>query len=284
MPASPRRGSRILVTTALGFVIAAVVVAAVIHSGKPRATVLMYHAVVEDGDTAAGGPAIGRTLFERQMDFVATHGYETVFVKDVVARYEANSPVPSQWLVLTFDGGYPDFYTNVYPVLRRHRLKATLFVIAADVGVEGGLRWDQLREVSASGLVEIGSHSYDHVADECLSLVEAREEKARSKAVLEAHLGIEVVSYAYPYGAFSTRAKRLLQEEGYRGAVGTVYRWGELGHDDVFNVRRVYVSGYSRFPLMFRFMLSGYYVPTRSLILRVLNIKTPRNIGCTPAY
>jgi peptidoglycan/xylan/chitin deacetylase (PgdA/CDA1 family) len=88
------------------------------------------------------------------------------------------------------------------------------FVIVADVGVEGGLSWDQLREVSATGLVEIGSHSHDHVADECLSLAEARAEKARSKAGLEANLDIKVVSYAYPYGAFSARAKRLLQETG----------------------------------------------------------------------
>jgi peptidoglycan/xylan/chitin deacetylase (PgdA/CDA1 family) len=269
-----------MVATALGF---AVVVAALIHSGKPRATVLMYHAVVEEGDGAAGVPSIGRTLFERQMDFIATRGYETVFVKDVVARYEASGPVPAQWLVLTFDGGYPDFYAIVYPVLRRHRFKATLFVIAADVGVEGGLSWEQLREVSARGLVEIGSHSYDHVADECLSLDDAREEKARSKAVLETHLGTRILSYAYPYGAYSERAKRLLQETGYRGAVGTVYRWGEFADDDVFNVRRVHVSEYSRFPPMFRLMLSGYYVPTRSLVLRALNIEAPREIGCPRA-
>src|SRR5712691_13159836 len=240
----------------------------------------MYHSVTDDD--SAPEPSIGRIPFERQMEFVAGHGYETVFVRYVVARYETKTPVPSQWLALTFDGGYPDFYTNVYPTLRRHRLKATLFVIVADVGVEGGLGWDQLRELSASGLVEIGSHSYDHAADECLSLAEAREEKARSKAVLETNLGIKIVSYAYPYGAFSERAKRLLQQEGYRGAVGTVYRWGEVEDADAFNVSRVYVSEYSQFPPMFRFMLSGYYVPTRSLILRVLNIKTPRNIGCRP--
>jgi peptidoglycan/xylan/chitin deacetylase (PgdA/CDA1 family) len=271
-----------LVATALGFVIAAAALASVIHSGKPRATVLMYHAVAEDGDNATGVPSIEPARFQRQMDFVATHGYETVFVKDVVARYETQARVPADWVALTFDGGYPDFYTNVYPVLRQHRLKATLFVIVADVGVEGGLTWDQLREMSASGLVEIGSHSWDHAADQCLSPQEARREKRASRSVLETKLGVLVVSYAYPYGAFSERARRLLKEEGYRGAVGTVYRWGEFDDDDAFNVRRVYVSGYSRFPLMFRFMLSGYYVPTRSLILRVLNIKTPRNIGCTP--
>ncbi|HMH49682.1 MAG TPA: polysaccharide deacetylase family protein [Candidatus Acidoferrum sp.] len=282
MPATPKGARRILALLALGFVIVTVASAVLIHSRTPRATALMYHAVVDDREGSAGVPSLGRAPFERQMDFVATHGYQTVFVKDVVARYEAKTRMPSRWLALTFDGGFPDFYTNVYPVLRRHGLRATLFVIVADVGVDGGLSWDQLREVSASGLVEIGSHSYDHAADECLSLAEAREEKARSRAELERNLGIEVLSYAYPYGAFSERARRLLRETGYRGAVGTVYRWGEFEDDDAFNVRRVYVSDYSRLPLMFRFMLSGYYVPTRSLILRVLNIKTPRDIGCTP--
>ena len=34
---------------------------------------------------------------------------------------------------------------------------------------------------------------------------------------------------------------------------------------------------------MWSFMLSGYYVPTRSLILRALNVRTPREIGCVRA-
>jgi peptidoglycan/xylan/chitin deacetylase (PgdA/CDA1 family) len=273
----------------LGLTIVAVWSFVLIHSRKPDATILMYHSVTDDD--GAPEPSIGRTLFERQMEFVARHGYQTVFVKDVVARYETKAPVPSRWLALTFDGGYPDFYTNVYPVLRRYRLKATLYVVVSDIGMPGGLGWDQLREMKASGLVAIGSHSWDHAADDCLPLAEARREKARSKAALEANLGAPIVTYAYPYGAFSRRAKRLLEEEGYRGAVGTVYRRGEFDDDeedddddddddDVFNLRRAYVSRSSRFPGMFRFMLSGYYVPTRSLILRLVNVRTPREIGC----
>jgi hypothetical protein len=59
-----------------------------------------------------------------------------------------------------------------------------------------------------------------------------------------------------------------------------VYRWGEFDDNDALNVRRVYVSESARFPLMFGFMLSGYYVPARALILRMLNIKAPRETGC----
>jgi peptidoglycan/xylan/chitin deacetylase (PgdA/CDA1 family) len=280
VPATPPRTKRVVAVVLLGLAIVTLALLVLIHARRPGATVLMYHAVVGDGDSAGGAPAIARALFERQMRFVATHGYETVFVKELVARYEVGAPIPSRWIALTFDGGYSDFHTNAYPVLRRHGLKATLFVIVSDVGAEGGLSWDQLRELKASGLVEVGSHSWDHVADDCLSEEDARREKARSKSVLETNLGIPVVTYAYPYGAFSERARRLLREVGYRGAAGTVYRWGEFADDDVFNLRRVYVSPTARLPLMFRFMLSGYYVPTRSLILRVLNIRTPREIGC----
>ena len=279
MPATRARTKRGLAVVLLGLMILTVSLVVLIHSHRPRATVLMYHAVVEDDDDATE-PSIGKTLFGPQMEFVAAHGYQTVFVRDVVARLEAKTPVPSRWLALTFDGGFADFYTSAYPVLRRHGLKATLFVIVDAVGAPGGLSWDRLRELHASGLVEIGSHSWDHVADECLSTDDARKEKARSKSVLESHLGVPILTYAYPYGAFSERAKRLLREEGYRGAAGTVYRWGEFADDDVFNLRRVYVSRSSRFPLMFGFMLSGYYVPTRSLVLRVLNVRTPREIGC----
>ena len=73
-----------MVATALGFVIVAVVVAALIHSAKPRAIVLIC----------------------------------TQWWRRSTAR--PNAPVPSHWLALTFDGGYPDFYTNVYPVLSEY--------------------------------------------------------------------------------------------------------------------------------------------------------------------
>jgi len=268
----------LIVATALGLTIVAGVFVVLIHPRKSVATILMYHSVT-DGDDEPD-PSIGRRLFSRQMAFLSTHGYETVFVKTIVNRRESAQPIPSRWVALAFDGGYEDFYRNVYPVLKRYGLRATLFVIVAAVETEGGVTWVQLREMSRSGLVEIGSHSYRHVADACLSAAQARAEEARAKAVLEDQLGVPVLTYAYPYGAFSERAARMLRELGYRGAAGTVYRRNEFETDDVFNLRRVYVSKYSAIPLMFRFMLSGYYVPTRELILRVLNIKAPRDVDC----
>jgi peptidoglycan/xylan/chitin deacetylase (PgdA/CDA1 family) len=270
-----RRG---IVAIAVGLVVVVSLFFVLIHPRKPLATVLLYHSVTDDDSGLE--PSIEVDDFRDQMAFLRARGYETVFLKTVIERYLSEGAVPSNWVVLTFDGAYREFYDNAYPILKRHGLKATLFVVVSDVGSEASMSWDELRRVSASGLVEIGSHSYSHVPDECLAPAQEWEEKAVSKALLEEKLGIRVATYAYPYGEFSEEAKRVLRELGYQGAVGTVYRRDEFPRDDVFNIRRVFVSEYSDFPLVFRFMLSGYYVPTRALLLRLLNIKTPRDLEC----
>lgn len=143
--------------------------------------------------------------------------------------------------------------------------------------VENGCpSWEQLREMRDSGLVEIGSHSVGHPALTCLSLPEAKREIVMSKTVLEEKLGSRVLTFSYPYGALSRGVEDLVRQAGYTGAVGTVYRMGEFEPDDVFALNRVYVSKISRFPFVFRFMVSGDYVPARALALRLLNINAPR--------
>ena len=86
-----------------------------------------------------------------------------------------------------------------------------------------------------------------------------------------------VIFFNYPFGAVNDSIEKVVKEAGYEAAVGTAYRKGEFGNRDVYVLKRVFVSKISKYPLVFRFMLSGYYVPTRELILRILNIKVPRD-------
>lgn len=130
-----------------------------------------------------------------------------------------------------------------------------------------------------SGLVEIGSHSVGHPALTCLPLAQAKNEIVISKAILEENLGSSVSTFSYPYGAVNEAVGDLVRQAGYAGAVGTVYRIGEFEPNDVYVLNRVYVSKISRFPFVFRFMISGYYVPMRAWALRLLNIKAPRFAG-----
>ena len=243
---------------------------------RPIAKILLYHSVTSKD--VNDEPDIGIKLFERQLKYMQRHGLETVFLSEAISKYKADKHIPDDWVVLTFDGGHEGFYQNVYPLLKKRKVKATIFVVTSMVG-DGLVTWDQLREMKASGLVEIGSHSQKHLAPTCITKEEAWKEKIVSKEILEDKLGGKVDVYAYPFGAVNDQAKELVKKAGYKGAVGLVYRAGEYKLGDVYNMRRIYVSEMSRFPLMFRFMLSGYYVQARRLVLTILNIKVPRDVG-----
>ena len=259
------------------FVIALFLFLIFIYPNQPIARILLYHSVMKAASSSE--PVISIDLFKRQLDYLSAHGYKPVFLKTVIQRHKTGRTIPSSWVVLTFDGGYGDFYTNVYPLLKIYKFRATLFPITSSIGQEGNVTWGQLEEMQDSGLVEIGSHSHNHYPPTCLALPDSKKEKTLSKAILEKKLGTRIVSYAYPYGAVNAQVEEMVKEAEYEGAVGTAYRLGEFKLKDVYNLRRIYVSEYSKLPLMFRFMLSGHYVPARGLILRVLNIKAPRDVN-----
>jgi len=262
------------------FVILAVVFCGAVHSHRPLAKILLYHSISYPNDIV-GLPSLEPRLFHRQLDYLKTHGYDTVFLSAVLQRYGQGEKIPDRWVVLTFDDGWEDFYRSVFPLLKAHGFKATLFVVPGFLGQLDYMTWKQVKEAQKSGFVEIGSHSLYHFALTCLDKQEAKKRIGLSKRILEKKLGVPVRVFAYPYGALNKEVRQMVREAGFLGATGTVYRMGEFRLRDPYNLRRVYVSAISKYPGVFRFMLSGYYVPVRGLLLRLFNIKTPRDAnGC----
>src|SRR5690554_3420629 len=88
-------------------------------------------------------------------------------------------------IVLTFDDGYLDNWVYAYPLLKKYKLKATIFVNPEFVDTsekvrptiedvwkgkkEGGalvslgfLNWEEIKTLDGSGVMEIQSHSMSH--------------------------------------------------------------------------------------------------------------------------
>jgi len=91
---------------------------------------------------------------------------------------------------------------------------------------------DELRELSADGLVEIGAHTRSHQFLSARTPDEQREEIAGSKQALEAICGHEIRAFSYPYGSrdsYSAESERIVREAGFLGAFttefGTVTPW-----------------------------------------------------------
>jgi biofilm PGA synthesis lipoprotein PgaB len=137
-------------------------------------TVLSYHEVADPARTLVSLYAVTPTDFVRQMDWLRNHGYHFVSVADVLAGREGRRPLPEKAVLITFDDGYHSVYENAWPVLKLFRIPAVINVVGTWLEEKGTvdfdgkslsraqlLSWEELREMSQSGLVEIGSHSFD---------------------------------------------------------------------------------------------------------------------------
>ena len=120
-------------------------------------------------------------------------------------------------VVLTFDDGYADNFTELMPILKRHGVPATCFVTSR-FGDPRFLSKAQLREIDASGLVEIGGHTSDHCVLTSVSLAEAQRQIRDNKQDLEEILGHPIVSFAYPCGGENDVIVEAVRKAGYRFA------------------------------------------------------------------
>ncbi len=180
--------------------------------------VMMYHRIRSPGE-AEGSGDVKIDNFANQIDYFIGSGFKTLSLSDLGQRINSCPPTikPSnnKEIVLTFDDGYIDFYQTVYKkFLVPNNLKATVFVVSdyadnPDSGVYGHINWDQIREMSSSGLVEIESHTKSHTNLRNLAksgnYAQVEYELSWSKRELESNLGKQVKYLAYPQGGYTDK-------------------------------------------------------------------------------
>lgn len=190
-----------------------------------RIPILLYHYVeyIKDkGDTIRQSLDINPYIFEKQIQTLKDAGYTFITAGDLGKVLDASVPLPRKPIIITFDDGYEDFYTDVLPILKKYNVKATAYIVAGVIGRLNYMSEIQIREAIKSGLVEIGAHSIYHRYLKGISYNEAKFEIEKSKANLEHEFGVSVVSFAYPYGAFDKQAIRLVEDAGFKTAASTV--------------------------------------------------------------
>jgi peptidoglycan/xylan/chitin deacetylase (PgdA/CDA1 family) len=147
--------------------------------------------------------------------------YNTITFDDLCSALLNGTSLPPHPIILTFDDGYEDFYTNAFPVLSHFNMKATSFIITGKVGWQGYMRWDEIRRIQFTGLVQFESHTVNHLALDTLSSAQVRQELTDSKSRLEAELQQPVKYLAYPMGRFNSTVVSIAKDVGYKAAVTT---------------------------------------------------------------
>lgn len=204
--------------------------------------VLGYHQITPSSPGPDGGGfAISASQFERQMRFLHDHGYTCRSLGELL-RFSGNEHRSEpKTFALTFDDGYEDFFTQAYPILRRHGFTATVFLVADRVGDQSNweqetatptLTWGQIKTLLEDGF-SFGSHTCTHRRLTRLSIEDIRHELSESKTRLTSELHQEVQLLAYPYGDSNSAIQSIAMQSGYAAACGV-----SRGKSGRFNIWR----------------------------------------------
>ena len=181
-------------------------------SGR-KIPILMYHAIADVPKTSLTDLFVRPAELEAQLKYIAENGFQTVTFEDLDNIGAFLKPV-----MLTFDDGYKDNYTILFPLLEKYNLKATIFVVTDTMWSKGRLSRGDVAEMSASGLVSIQSHTKTHFSLTALDKEDLLDELSSSKQYIEELTGKPVIALCYPSG-YMNAAVRAAAAEYYSYAV-----------------------------------------------------------------
>lgn len=188
------------------------------YSVPEGVSVLMYHMI---GSEKGNDAIMSADNLRWQLEYLRDNGYHPITMQELCDYVTKQAPLPSKPVCLTFDDGYEDNYTIVYPMMKEFGFPWTVFVITGDVGRPNRMTWEQLNEMADSRAVTIASHTVTHPRLHNLPPEEVRREIAGAQQALKEHLGIDNPWIAYPYGDYDETVDGIAREAGIRLAVTT---------------------------------------------------------------
>ncbi|WP_409368114.1 polysaccharide deacetylase family protein [Lysinibacillus sp. 38-6] len=233
-------------------------------SNAKDVTVINYHSFGDYKEIA--NINITEKLFREQLKMLKDNGYSTITEEQLIAYLQGHGRIPEKSVFLTIDDGYESVYKIAYPILKEMGMQATLFVIANDVetGVRKNvpmLNWQQIKDMSDSGVMHIGNHTYDlhwrgkndtpkHEAiilnqkkngepmtnEQRLHYIQ--EDLTKAHQLIEKYTGKAPKSFAYPYGVYDRVAEQAVKKAGYTIDYSTQGGYNVLGQGTV-HIKRI---------------------------------------------
>jgi len=194
----------------------------------PAPSILTYHQV---GVSLGREMEVSQQIFSRQMDHLERH-------RRVVGLEAAldcwGDPDAGSLVVITFDDGFEDVYSNAFPILKERGWPLTLYLTTYPV--ESGepldprfpaarpLTWDQVNDMLGSGLVTLGAHTHTHRDLRRLSSDQIKEDLETCDRLIEHNTGIRPEHFTYPFGHWAPLAHSLIRDRYDSATLGGRHR------------------------------------------------------------
>jgi peptidoglycan/xylan/chitin deacetylase (PgdA/CDA1 family) len=180
----------------------------------------MYHRVQTE-DAAKADKQISVSVFtnyfEKQMQYLKDKGYNTVSMQNLADYFDSGVKIPAKSVLITFDDGYQDFFTDAYPVLQKMGFSATVFVPTGLANNPSYLTWD---EMSSTSNILYANHTWSH-KNVMTSATEMQYEISTADTQLSEHGFNSPKVFAYPYGLDTGASEKYLASLDYKLAFTT---------------------------------------------------------------
>jgi peptidoglycan/xylan/chitin deacetylase (PgdA/CDA1 family) len=218
------------------------------------------------------------STFKKQMEFLWQSGYRTISLSEIADSIFNKASFPEKSLAITFDDGYKNNYTEAFPVLKRFGFNATIFLVFDYCGKLNDwpghssaierrplLSWSEIHEMHKYG-IEFGAHTLTHPDLTQIPLQQAEREIILCKNRLQDRLGMEVNTFAYPYGRYNSGILEIIRG-AFRVACSTKLGNAEL-QCDPFLLKRIDMYYLTSLKLFRRFstLTLNRYLQVRNIL------------------
>ena len=215
--------------------------------------IIMYHNVKAQ---RVGEYCVNPEEFEGDLVFLKERGFTVVTVSELIRFVNGGFEMPDKPIVLTFDDGRYNNYTQAFPLLKKYNCKASFFIIGSfcEKYCGGRRQYEQssylsfadIKEMAGSGLCDIQSHSYDlhdwtkgrtgvnkkkdEALDEYRKVLE--DDLNKNQELLKKNCGIAPNAFAYPFGAYNPDAEKIISDMGFSAILTTGEGINEIRRGD----------------------------------------------------
>ncbi len=203
--------------------------------------ILMYHSILESPGTE-NKYVISAQTFREDLQYLKDQGYTAIFIADLIAYADQGTPLPQKAVIITIDDGMLNNLSYALPILEELDMKAVVSVVGrfSEISTEhpdpnpyyAHLTWEDVRTLDASGLIEVGNHTYQmHELEgrrgctqkqgesEAQYQQALRQDIGKLQDLLAQYAGVVPNVFCYPYGFISPASLPVLKEMGFRAAL-----------------------------------------------------------------
>jgi len=221
-------------------------------NGKSRAEgvpILLYHRF---GTEVTDSMTVTTSYFESQLKYFKDQGHTVIPLRQLVDYLLGKKPsIPSRSLVITADDGHKSVYTDMFPLLKKYHAPATLFLYPSALSnAPYAMTWEQLKDMKATGLLDLQSHTFWHPnfkkekrklgTEEYENLVASQLKKAKVR--LEKEFNARVDMLAWPFGIYEEGLMQKASAAGYVAAF-TMERRDAAPSDNLMALPRYLIAG-----------------------------------------